>query len=167
MNEFGFDNFTISVIDTCEDKDADFYEQLYIAQFDSYKNGYNDTVGGGGKQLYNYENIINILNQSKNCEEAAIKIGCCVDTVRIVAKLYGIDVHYDNEYKLLLKDSCKSVLQYDKDGNLLNEFSSTVCAGDYIAKLKHINLSSGIRGHICSVCNGKRKTAYGFIWKYK
>ena len=36
-------------------------------------------------------------------------------------------------------------------------FSSVVEASNYI---------HGDNGHICEVCNGKRKTAYGYTWKY-
>jgi hypothetical protein len=51
-----------------------------------------------------------------------------------------------------------SVLQYDLVGNLLNEFLSLRRASD----------SSGISRHyINQVCDGKRESYMGFIWKYK
>jgi len=46
----------------------------------------------------------------------------------------------------------KPVLQYDKQGNFIREWN---CGSD--TKIKHIY----------DVCNGKRKSAGGFIWRYK
>lgn len=51
-----------------------------------------------------------------------------------------------------------NVLQYTKDGVLINEFKSTKDAE------KATNIS---RAHIGRVCRGIRKTAGGYIWRYK
>ena len=50
----------------------------------------------------------------------------------------------------------KAVLQYDKKNNLIMEYKSITEA---------VNIT-GIK-HLVKACNGKRKTAGGFIWKYK
>ena len=52
----------------------------------------------------------------------------------------------------------KTVYQYDLNGNLLNEFGSTREA----KRITGVN-----QGHLSAVCRGERKTAGGFIWKYK
>lgn len=52
----------------------------------------------------------------------------------------------------------KKVVQYDKNYNLIKEFNSMIEAQN---ELK-INKSN-----ICQCCLGKRKTAGGYIWKYK
>jgi NUMOD4 motif-containing protein/HNH endonuclease/NUMOD1 domain-containing protein len=54
--------------------------------------------------------------------------------------------------------SSKVVLQYDLNGNFLNEFESS---GD---ARRRLGLSSN---HITDCCTGKLKNAYGFIWKFK
>lgn len=51
------------------------------------------------------------------------------------------------------------IIQYDKSGNLIKEWSSATDAGNSLA-LK--NFSS-----ITSCCNGKRNSAYSFVWRYK
>lgn len=48
------------------------------------------------------------------------------------------------------------VLQFSKDGKLINEFDS----------IKEAIEKTGVK-HISCVCRGKRKTAGGFLWKYK
>ncbi len=57
------------------------------------------------------------------------------------------------------KEVCsKSILQYAKDGKFIKEFASQ----------KEAEKELGIKQHnISAVCNGKRKTTGGFIWKFK
>ena len=52
----------------------------------------------------------------------------------------------------------KAVLQYDLQGNLIKEYYSIMQA-ERETKISNVSISR--------VCNGKRKTAGGFKWKYK
>jgi len=52
----------------------------------------------------------------------------------------------------------RPVIQYDLDGNYVNEFDSIYNAGKYLNKTSVA---------ICDCCNMKRKTAYGYKWQYK
>ncbi len=54
----------------------------------------------------------------------------------------------------------KPVLQYDKNFNLINTFTSATEAGLSLKSTKNKN------SKISFCAKGKRKTAYGFIWKY-
>lgn len=59
--------------------------------------------------------------------------------------------HTDNPKKF------KSVIQYTLDGQLVAEYPS----------IKEVSKQTGIdKCHISSCCQGKRKTAGGYIWKY-
>ena len=49
----------------------------------------------------------------------------------------------------------KPILQYDLDGNFIREWSS---ASD---------VRKEVQSHICKCLKGRKKSAYGFIWKYK
>ena len=62
---------------------------------------------------------------------------------------YGLKKYTDN-----LK---KKIKQYDLKGNFLKEWNS-------VSEIKkELNYETT---NICSCCKGKRKTAYGYIWKY-
>lgn len=50
----------------------------------------------------------------------------------------------------------KVVLQYSKSGELVAEYESTVAAAK----------ATGA-AHVGTVCNGKRKTSGGYVWRYK
>lgn len=56
------------------------------------------------------------------------------------------------------KSAGKAVEQYDLEGNYLRTFNTTAEAGRFLDKSYC---------HIGSVCNGKRKTSHGFIWRWK
>ena len=58
------------------------------------------------------------------------------------------------------KNTNKSIVQYDLDGVKIATFSS--CREAAEKALGDINKNA----HICAVCNGKRKTAYGYKWAY-
>ena len=56
------------------------------------------------------------------------------------------------------KRCSKPVIQYDLDGNFIKEWSS----------MHEIERELGFdHANISACCKGKRKSAYGFIWKYK
>jgi len=56
------------------------------------------------------------------------------------------------------KSAGKAVEQYDLKGNYLRTFNTAVEAGRFLDKSSC---------QIGSVCNGKRKTSHGFIWRWK
>lgn len=62
----------------------------------------------------------------------------------------------------------KKVSMFSKEGNKLYSFNSLSDAANYLAEqnLCALKSMSGVRSHISDVCKGKRKTAYGFVWKY-
>ena len=52
----------------------------------------------------------------------------------------------------------RKVVEQYKRGKLINEYQS----------LAEIQIKKGYRkSHISEVCNGKRPSAYGYIWKFK
>ena len=54
----------------------------------------------------------------------------------------------------------KAVCQYDKDGNFIREYQSAKIASEFLGGIKG-------RNHIDDVCRGTRKSAFGYVWKYK
>lgn len=48
MDKYGIDNFSFTILEECNESDLDDKEIYYIQLYDSYKNGYNMTLGGSG-----------------------------------------------------------------------------------------------------------------------
>lgn len=70
---------------------------------------------------------------------------------------YGTRIQRINEKNTNGKCS-KPVIQYTKTGEFIKEWKSTMDVK------RNLNYD---QGHISACCNGKRKSANGFIWKYK
>ncbi len=55
INKYGWDNFTWEILEYCDSKEElDEMEFHYILQYDTYKNGYNLTLGGEGDCGYKH-----------------------------------------------------------------------------------------------------------------
>lgn len=68
------------------------------------------------------------------------------------------NLEWCNHSQNLLHSRGKTILQYTKNNILVKEWDNLV----------EIEVNSKYnKSNICDVCKGKRKTAYGYIWKYK
>ena len=52
IREYGLENFDFSVLELCEPDELNEKEKFYVALYDSYENGYNQTRGGSGMPAY-------------------------------------------------------------------------------------------------------------------
>lgn len=117
------------------------------------------------RKVYQYNlqgNLINIYNTLKEAaEQTNISKSLICNVCNFKSNTAGNYVwRYEGsvfeDHKTITKN--RAVEQYDKQMNLLNIFSSITQA----AKETNSNI-----GNIQAVCAGKRKTANGYIWKYK
>lgn len=165
MKKYGIEHFSISEIEECDNNVLANREQYWINFYNSYENGYNATLGGDGKILYDHDAILLRLMECPYPKEIAREFNCSVDIVREIGHLHNINLKNHGQEKL--KESSKTIYQYTKDNKLLNIFSSTVEAAEWcFNNQKCKTLNSGVRSHIAECANEKRKSAYGYIWKY-
>ena len=68
------------------------------------------------------------------------------------------NINFGNRTQRSAEKQSKPVLQYTKDGKFVNELKSVM---DVQRNLGYD------QGHISACCLGKRKSANGFVWKYK
>ena len=160
MNKYGVENFSIELVE--ETDISEEREKYWIEYFGSFKNGYNATLGGDGKPYIDYDLVVAMYNELKNQQEVARRLNISSDSVSIILKnkhimtLPGKDVS--------AKITSKPVSQFDLQDNYIQTFTSAKAAADSLNKIT--KTSRGASSHIADVCKGKRKTAYGFIWKY-
>ena len=61
IHKYGIENFNIEILEECDIKDLNSREIFYIAKYDTFKNGYNLTIGGDGNRTLlldnNYDEI--------------------------------------------------------------------------------------------------------------
>ena len=153
FKKYGSKVFTFEVLE--ETSNPNERETFFIAHYNTYKEGYNATLGGDGKSyITNQQEIVNYYLEHKPfIKELAEKFNICTDTAVKILKQFNI------EYNIKARHS-KTILQKDKNGNLINEFES---AREAAKSLGNIKLNS----HIVQCCNGTRKSIHGFKWEYK
>lgn len=162
MRKYGIEHFHVELLEETDNpEDREIY---WIEKFGSFKHGYNATVGGDGKRVYNHEAIIEKLRENPYPSEVAKIFGCSRDTVRNLAKLNGILVKSRGHEQV---NAPKKIKQFDKNNSYIQEFDSVTLAAKWCFENgKCPTLNSGVRGHIADVANNKRKSAYGYIWRY-
>jgi len=156
FNKYGIKSFSINEIEECNPNIVNEREKYWIEYYNSFKNGYNATLGGDGKSYLDYDLIYKTYKEIKSITETAKIIGCSKDSVKIVLENYNVSQkEILNNVKI---KSGKAVAMIDKvTGKILKTFINTHEAGRYLGKTHQ---------HIQEVCQGKRKSAYGYFWKY-
>ena len=164
MRKYGIENFHIELIEETDNPEE--REIYWIAYYKGYEDGYNATLGGDGKKIFNYMEIAEALEKHPYPVDIANQFNCSTDTVRNIAKLLNIKV-FNKSCEIMKNEKSKKIYQFSKTNELINSFNSTVEAGQWcFDNKKCISLNSGVRSHIAECANGKRKSAYGYIWKY-
>jgi len=83
FKKYGLENFSFEPIEEIENEKLDEREKYWIDYYDSYKNGYNMTLGGRLVELYKWDlnEIINLYNETKSARKVAEIIGCDHSTI--------------------------------------------------------------------------------------
>ena len=158
MKKYGSENFKVEIIEECEPKNLNNREIFWINYYNTFREGYNATLGGDGKAYYDGAVIIKLWQQGKTVKEIAELYGCCTDTVITYLYDYGISKEEINKRKI--KAQSKPVYQIDlATGKILNQFYSANEAA------RCINNPHGYT-HILDVCHHRRKSAYGYFWQF-
>ena len=160
MKKYGIENFSIELVEETDNPEE--REKYWIEYYSSFKNGYNATIGGDGKPYIDYDLVVATYKELKIQKAVAKKLNISEDTVSRVLKIKNIPSL--NQSEAVRLSVGKIVNQYDLQGNYLNSFPSTRAAAESLNKVT--SKSNGACSHIADVCKSKRKTAYGYIWKF-
>ena len=153
MRKYGIDKFSVELI--CETNTPEADEIRLIAEYGSYSYGYNATMGGDGKKRIDIDesSAVKMYCDQLNTTamDVAVEFGISVDTMRAILKARGVVLRRSSEY------TRRAVKQYSKDGEFIRLFQSAIEAAK--------SLGRSDASHISACVRGKRKSAYGFIWK--
>lgn len=163
MRKYGIEHFHIELIEETDNPEE--REKYWIEQKQSFKNGYNATLGGDGKKYLDYDLIIASYKEIKSIKDTAISLGISSDSVSNVLRANNISIIASSE--VIQKKYGKVVNMYDLQNTFLKTFPSVNAAAKYMVEnnLTGCKMTT-IKQHITEVCIGKRKTAAKFKWKY-
>ena len=150
LYKYGINNFTFEVVEECKQEELDEREQYWIQYYDSFNNGYNLTMGGGGAVKYSVEAVYEDYLITQSIEKTAKNIGCHTQTARRILREYGINNHEQSD--------AKPVEQIDtKNLKVIKQYTSIQEAADEMG-VEH--------GAIRMALIGKHKTSAGYYWRF-
>ena len=135
-NKYGEENFSFEVILTCPKEELNYNEKYYVTKYNSYKEGYNMTLGGNDNTSYPKEFGEKISHTRNNFSKEK----------KEEIRKKNLAVHMEE---------CIPIYQLDLDGKVLKLWQST----RFAAYTLGINQSC-----IQSCLNLKRRTYKNSIW---
>ena len=161
FNKYGTENFVIDLIEKVEDDEIASKRQTYwIQKLRTYigfndSNGYNATLGGDGKRLYNYKELANEYLKIGTIKNVCLKYKCDQQTVRQACK--------ENNIPIRKSFNQRKIVCYDPKTKTVTEYSSVIQAARHIPN-KEIETA---RKNISRALNvSKTHIAYEKIWNY-
>lgn len=169
MRKYGKENFSIEKIEEVSKEILSERERFWIKEYDSYYDGYNATFGGDGESPVNEEEIIELYQFGKTMKEISEITFHTQKTISSVLKRNFEPIRKNTDYYSENLHNKKNVkcINFSKTEEF--EFQSMTEAANFIIKngyTKSQNVKSVIN-KISLACNGKRQSAYGFIWNKK
>lgn len=155
MQKYGIEHFTIELIEETDNPEE--REQFWIQYYNSYHDGYNATLGGDGKKFLNYNQIYQLWQQGLLVEDISSQLN--YDRGQVGKILTELGISTQMKRKRAKQIISHPVAQIDKNNNNILAIYNSVAEAERA-------MSQKSRGHIGSVCVGKRLSAYGYKWKY-
>lgn len=177
--KYGKENFIFEILEVCDESNLTRQEKYWINFYHTYPDGYNLNDGGDNskyaiaktkKTIYCYDLEGNFLAEYESLKEAQRQTGIDNSNISRAAKTQGRTKGYMwsyeklpqlNKYKRKTNNKTsgkrKPVGQFDKEGNLIQIYESSAEAK------RQTGISNSSIGE---VCQNKRKTAGGYIWKF-
>lgn len=175
INKYGWDSFEHIVLCRTTKERAVLIERTLISAYKRKNLSYNTAEGGEGaesvseetkKKLSMYTPWIKGRHHTeesrKLISEAGKKRGRRSEETKLKISKANMGHPYykltEEGRKVLIEKQNKPVLQFNKNGEFIREFSSAVEAERFL---------NAKGSHISCCCTGKRKTAYGYKWRFK
>lgn len=165
MKKYGIEQFYIEEIEECPLKNLNEREKYWIEYFQTFKKGYNATIGGDGTTYIDRDLVIKNYKILKEIKKVAKLMKISEDSVHNILIENKIPIKQGSQ---IIKEKYSiPVSMFDKkDKKLIRTFASYNEAAQWLIDNKLTNCKLGtIRTHISEVCNKKRKSAAGFIWE--
>lgn len=167
FEKYGIENFSIHQLEECDWDKASEREIYYISLYDTFRNGYNETLGGDGGTKINYNEALRIYFEYCNIPLVAEKIGIHPSTLRNI--LTGMGLKPITYYK-----SSNPVICLDMNNKKQYIFESLTGASKRIYMDSHaidkitytkdeLNTITGISTHIRRAIK-TGGTSYGCMW---
>lgn len=164
MKKYGCEHFFLEKIEECSVEELNKKEKYWISFYDSFNNGYNNTLGGDGISLpeEKINNIRRLWLEGKNCQEISKELNLPHSTVYHRICNYD-DYSKEENYLRALKNIRKKVIQYNELGEKIKIFNSINEAMREVGASKGTNITEACKNH--TKCKGYYWTFEGEEFK--
>lgn len=158
FNKYGINNFQIEKIEEVENDDIACEREAYwIEQLRTYIgfedcNGYNATLGGDSRRLYDYKELANAYLELGSVKEVAKKYNCDEKPVRLACQENGIEIKIAPN-----KRPIKRINQFGEEKIYESTMQAAYDFPDKAVETARKNISRALN---------KSSTAYGYKWFY-
>lgn len=156
--KYGENSFKIELLGVFKEGELEEKEIEYIEYYNSYKNGYNSTLGGDGNKLYNIdeEYVLDLYYMGYSIEEISNELGL-VSTRTISYILENNSEHVYRQRAFLVE-------QY-KNGELINIFESKKDTWKWLTKNYRSNIKACTAYYYIKKSSCTGGIAFGYNWK--
>jgi Mor family transcriptional regulator len=167
---FGLGAFDYWVVEECKPEELDEKEIYYIAKYDTYYNGYNNTLGGRKAGQNKYDDIIDNIRKDyingTSMSDLNIKYKISNYSIRYFVK----DLQRQEEIEIKHTNDAKMVIGYTKDWQRIGIFESIKDALRFVnnqraTENKPIVDERNFYRTIKTAC-AKNGIASGYRWQY-
>lgn len=164
MNKYGIEHFSISEVEKVDDeKCLSEREQYWIKYYNTYKYGYNATIGGDGAQLYDYDYIWELWAQGKTIKEISAIIQCTDYVVRTVLDIHNISTEERKTRSAHRQDESHQL--YRRAVNQI-DINTNQIIHSYASVREAANIIECDNSYLSKICNAN-KIAFGYKWEYQ
>lgn len=169
FRKYGIENFSFKIVELCEENLLDEKEKIWIKRYNSYFNGYNQTLGGSGNKkelskIYQYDMFGNYLKEFTNIYEASketgittVNIYCCLSKKRAQKTAGGFQWSYNKVDKIENAFSSCPVIAFTFSGERKKFYSSINEA---------MNETGDEYYSIKKSCDTKQHSGAHYQWRY-
>lgn len=159
--KYGNESFSIHLLGEYEEGVLEEKEMEFISKYDTYKNGYNATLGGDGRRHFDFTDseVVKKYEELRFVNSTAKHFDCDVATIRKILKSNNviIEKHHTNDIK--------RTIMMDMNDNIIKSFKNYFEATAYLLVNKYTNSKpETVRKGIGKVVIGHRKSYLGFKW---
>lgn len=163
IRDFGEENFNLEIIEEVEDEELLWEREEYWIQYYNciFPNGYNMNRGGQLGRHYNYKEIVDYYLSQDYISITDLAKHFNIHRETAAKALNSFNIQTLSNGKSTGKKKAIPIYQYDKKGNFLKGYNSTIEAARALGKE---NSSSTLT----KVADKRGRSAWGFLWsKYR
>lgn len=163
LNSIPTEFISWEIIEEISNEKLNEREKYWISFYNSFKDGYNHTLGGDGGPLYNYEELVSYWmgeakkNKKKTAQHFNMDYTYCCKLLRSL----GCNRSWEEINSTDHESTKRRIVQINKEnGAVLKVFNSITEAAVELGNKNYAKT-------ISNVCAGRRPSYLGYCWQYE